>query len=192
MAQSAGGNEGQTLVHDWTCRIHCKKHELGGSYWVVIFLGEVPDDPKQWRTCPSFVGGHYVFVSSGQRGDTLTEGFVHLNNAIASRSGLSSFEPNVVVPYLQDNLEWRIEAVRVLSLFVFDDRRSFPNLTPTPTSLQANRTAVDFSRLPSLEVTVSSTHLTYTPGSSFPEAGEPHYHHHITYGRPGGARHAQA
>jgi len=166
MAQSAVGNEGQSVVHDWTCRICCKKHELGGSYWVLIFLGEVPDDPKQWRTCPSFVGGHYVFVSSVERGDTVSEGFVHLNNAIASRSGLSSYDPDVVVPYLKDNLEWRIEA--------------------------ANRTAVDFSRLPSLEVTVSSTHLTYTPGTSFPDAGEPHYHNHITYGRPGGAHHAQA
>jgi hypothetical protein len=26
----------------------------------------------------------------------------------------------------------------------------------------------------------------------FPVAGDPQYHHHITYGRPGGARHAQA
>ena len=93
---------------------------------MLIFLGEVPDDPEQWQTCPSFVGGHYVFVSSYERGDSLTEGFVHLNNAIASRSGLSSYDPSVVVPYLQNNLEWRIEAVRVLILCSSMDRRSFP------------------------------------------------------------------
>src|SRR5260221_2196092 len=27
------GNEGPTVINDWTCRIHCKKYELGGSYW---------------------------------------------------------------------------------------------------------------------------------------------------------------
>ena len=115
MTHVAAGKEGETVVHDWTCRIRCKKHELGGAYWVLIFLGEVPDDPLQWRTCPSFVGGHYVFVSSAtnEQPDTVSEGFVHLNKAIASRSGLSSYEPNVVAPYLKDNLEWRVQAVRV-------------------------------------------------------------------------------
>jgi len=167
------GKEGQIVIHDWACRIHCKKFELSGSYWVLIFLGQVPDDPSQWRSCPSFVGGHYVFVNSSadqyanyrEQADVVSEGFVHLNKAIASRSGLTSFEPSVVSPYLKDNLHWRVQA--------------------------ANRSAVDLSRLPSLEVTVSSTLLTYTPGAGFPEAGEPHYHHHITHGRQGGARHAQ-
>ena len=118
MSHVAAGKEGETVVHDWTCRIRCKKHELGGAYWVLIFLGEVPDDPLQWRTCPSFVGGHYVFVSGtapNEQPDTVSEGFVHLNKAIASRSGLSSYEPNVVAPYLKDNLEWRVQAVRALS-----------------------------------------------------------------------------
>jgi len=127
MAHAVVGNEGQTVVHDWTCRIHCKKHELGGSYWVLIFLGEVPHDPSQWRTSPSFVGGHYVFVTStgNEQVDTVSEGFVHLNKAIASRSGLSSYEPNVVIPYLKDNLEWRVQSVRVLTLCL--NRRSFPS-----------------------------------------------------------------
>jgi tyrosinase len=93
------GEEGETVVHDWACRIHCKKFELGGSFWVLIFLGQVPDDPSQWRSCPSFVGGHYVFVNSSAdqcancrgQADVVSEGFVHLNKAIASRSGLTSF-----------------------------------------------------------------------------------------------------
>jgi len=164
--------EGQTVINDWTCRIHCKKYELSGSYWVLVFLGEVPEDPSKWRTSPNFVGGHYSFVNSAaghctncrDQVDIVIEGFVHLNKAIASRSGLSSYEPSVVTPYLKDNLHWRV--------------------------LTANGKAVETSKLPSLEVTVSATPLTYEPGTTLPSAGEPYYHHHITHGRTGGAHQA--
>jgi tyrosinase len=162
--------EGSKVLRDWTTRIHFKKYELGGSFAVLIFLGQVPNDPSQWRTAPTFVGSHHAFVNSAasqcdncrEQADLVVEGFVHLNSAIAERSGLSSFDPSVVGPYLKENLHWRIQA--------------------------ADRSAVDISRLPSLEVTVVSTTLTHAPGSVFPIPGDPQYHHHITYGRPGGAR----
>ncbi|KAI0251651.1 photo-regulated tyrosinase [Lactifluus subvellereus] len=168
------GGPNVASVHDWTVRVHFKKYELGQSFAVLIFLGEVPDDASRWRTCPSFVGAHVAFVNSAadqcgncrQQADVVSEGFVHLNSTIARRSGLSSYEPNVVTPYLRDNLHWRIQG--------------------------ADRTAIAVERLPSLEVNVVQTTLTQEPGSVFPIAGEPHYHHHITHGRPGGARHAQA
>jgi len=195
---TAQQTEGQTVINDWACRIHCKKYELSGSYWVLIFLGEVPKDPSKWRTSPTFVGGHYSFVNSaaGQctncrdQADLVIEGFVHLNKAIASRSGLSSYDPSVVTPYLKDNLHWRVLTVRVIPSL----SRSpiFPSLTPFPTSFQASGKAVELSKLPSLEVTVSATPLTYEPGTTFPSAGEPDYHHHITHGRAGGAHQAQA
>jgi len=166
--------EGPNVVHDWTARIHFKKFELGESFAVLLFLGEVPDDASQWRTSPSFVGSHVAFVNSAadqcancrDQADVVSEGFVHLNSTIADRSGLSSYEPNVVIPYLRDNLHWRIQGT--------------------------DRTPVAVERLPSLEVTVVQTPLTQEPGSVFPTIGEPLYHHHITHGRPGGARHAQA
>ena len=115
--------EGPNVVPDWTARIHFKKFELGESFAVLLFLGEVPDDASQWRTCPSFVGSHVAFVNSAadqcgncrEQADVVSEGFVHLNSAIADRSGLSSYEPNVVIPYLRDNLCWRIQGVRSFS-----------------------------------------------------------------------------
>ncbi|KAH9988364.1 common central domain of tyrosinase-domain-containing protein [Russula vinacea] len=112
------GKEPPKVIYDWTSRIHFKKYELGTSFAVLIFLGEVPEDPAQWRTCRSFA-------------DVVAEGFVHLNSAIAARSGLSSYEPHVVTPYLKDNLHWRVQA--------------------------GDRTAVEISRLSSLEVTISAT-----------------------------------
>ncbi|KAI0297677.1 hypothetical protein BC826DRAFT_149310 [Russula brevipes] len=172
------GREGPKVVHDWTVRIHAKKYELGQSFSVLVFLGDVPDDAAQWRTCASFVGAHSAFVHAGGEAgygygggggggrDSVTEGFVHLNNTIAKRSGLPSFEPSAVRPYLRENLNWRVQG--------------------------NDRAAVDFERLPSLEVIVISTPLTYEPGTVFPIPGEQVYHRDITHGRPGGAHHAQA
>lgn len=112
---------GSNVINDWSTRIHVKKYELSGSFSVLIFLGEVPEDPEQWSTSPSFVGAHYAFVNSavGQcdncrnQADLVVEGFVHLTLAIEEHSGLPSYEASVVRPYLKDNLSWRILTVRV-------------------------------------------------------------------------------
>ena len=113
--------EASNVINDWSTRILVKKYEISGSFSVLIFLGEVPDDPEQWCTSPSFVGAHYAFVNSaaGQcdncrsQADLVVEGFVHLTLAIEKYSGLPSYEPSVVRSYLKDNLSWRIQAVRV-------------------------------------------------------------------------------
>jgi tyrosinase len=109
------------VIQDWTVRVHFKTHELGGNYAVLVFLGDVPADVSQWRSCPNVVGtcATYVLTSFARSSErfvdkTVTEDLVHLNKAIAERSGLSSFEPNAVIPYLKANLHWRVEAVRLL------------------------------------------------------------------------------
>jgi hypothetical protein len=81
---------------------------------VLIFIGDVPADAELWRTCPNFVGSHvaYVYTDCSEMPEHITMGSVHLNSAIAKRSGLSSFEPDVVTPYLKANLHWRVQAVR--------------------------------------------------------------------------------
>jgi Tyosinase C-terminal domain len=116
------GSGGPNVIYDWTVRIHFKSHELGQSFSVLIFLGDVPDDPSQWMKAPSYVGSHVAFVSSAaeqygnSQSDTVSEGFVHLNSVLARRSGLPSFEPHVVSPYLRENLHWRIKAVRCCAI----------------------------------------------------------------------------
>ena len=160
---------------------------------MLLFLGDVPADASQWRTSPSFVGAHVAFVNGSadqcancrEQEDLVAEGFVHLNNAIAKVSGLPSFEPDVVTPYLKENLHWRVQAVCSFCVLFF--------FTHSPRFLdQSDRTAVELSKLSSLEVTVAAISLTQQPGAIFPIAGEPQYHHHITHGRLGGARQAQA
>lgn len=105
---------------EWTARIHVKKYEVGGSFSVLLFLGAVPENPADWRTSPNYVGGHHAFVNSvpqrcancrGQA-DLVIEGFVHLNEAIATHSNLNSFDPEVVRPYLTRELHWRVQKAR--------------------------------------------------------------------------------
>ena len=116
-----------TVIYDWAVRIHAKKYELGHGYVVLIFLGDVPEDPSQWRCAPSFVGAHVSFVNTDaeqcdncrEQAELEVEGFVHLNAAIAKRSGLSSYEPSGVAPYLKDNLHWRVQAVCSFQLPLF-------------------------------------------------------------------------
>lgn len=150
-------------MYEWTVRACFKKYELGTSFSVVFFLGNVPDDPDEWLVCSDYVGAVHAFVSGGgnrgHRPDTEIEGFVHLNEAIAKHSHLGSLEPSVVVPYLKQNLHWRVQK-----------RDGEP------------------AELPSLEVTVIGTPLSIPPGSEFPVPGEGRRYPGITYGRPGGSR----
>jgi hypothetical protein len=117
------GGDGPIIYHDYAARIHAKKYELGHGYIVLIFIGEVPEDHTQWRTCHSFVGAHCAFVNTDaeqcancrEQAEHVVEGYVHLNPYLPKRSGLPSYEHSVVTPYLRENLHWRIQSVRSFS-----------------------------------------------------------------------------
>ncbi|KAF7358752.1 Tyrosinase [Mycena sanguinolenta] len=141
---------GEHRVWDWTARIQIKKYEVGGSFMVLLFLGSVPDDPKEWRFSPNFVGAHNVFANSvpdrcancRTHRDAVVEGFVHLTEGITEHSGLHSLEPDVVVPYLKHDLHWRVQ--------------------------KAGGEPVNLTDVPSLEVAVFATPLTFPPEADFP------------------------
>ena len=98
---------------EWTARIEFQKYELGTSFSVLTFLGPVPDNPRELKTSPNYVGGVHAYVANRSQGDlTVQEGFVHLNHGIFKHLGqTTSLEPNVIVPYLTKNLEWRVQKV---------------------------------------------------------------------------------
>ncbi|KAG8988915.1 hypothetical protein FRB94_000326, partial [Tulasnella sp. JGI-2019a] len=116
--QGSTGGSGPTL-YDWVARVQTKKYELGTSFSVIFFIGDFPEDPQQWRTSPAYVGAYKAFVNTaasqcencrGQQ-DVVTEGFVHLDAWLAAHSGLGTFEPSVLEPYLKKNLHWRVQKV---------------------------------------------------------------------------------
>ncbi|KAG8995528.1 hypothetical protein FRB94_008947 [Tulasnella sp. JGI-2019a] len=166
--QAAPSSSGQKL-YDWVARVQTKKYELGCSFSVIFFIGDVPEDSKQWRTCPAYVGAHHAFVNSvasqcencrGQQ-NVVTEGFVHLDAWLAAHSGLGTFEPSVLEPYLQKNLHWRVQ--------------------------KANREVVPTANVQSLVVDVMSNPMKFGHGDMFPHHdGERTHHHTITHGRVGG------
>ena len=116
-------------LFEWTARVEFKKYELGTSFSVLIFLGPVPENPREWRISPNYVGGTHAFVNStagrcsncNNQRDLVTEGFVHLNDAIAEHSGLGSLDPSVVEPYLTHNLHWRVQKVCGLFFLLFEN-----------------------------------------------------------------------
>ena len=171
-------------VWDWTVRIEYKMHEVGTSFYVLIFLGEVPENPEDWHTSPSFAGSAFAFVNKAAKRcanctnnrDIVLEEFVHIDNAIASLSELRSLEPDVVEPYLTKALKWKV--LKVLVYYLFLDACSFY------LSIQSNGEPVE---LKSLEVSVLAVPLSYPPGAKFPVPGEPRLCNGITQGRPGGS-----
>jgi hypothetical protein len=148
---------------EWSARVRCNKYELGGSFSVLFFLVNVPDDPDEWFMSPHFAGSFEAFVASDTRSqsDHNIQGFVNLDDGLLKHSGQDTLEPNVVVPFLTNNLHWRIQKV--------------------------NGTVVE---LPSLEVVVLATPVSLPPGARFPVRGEPQLYPNITHGRPGGSRNA--
>jgi tyrosinase len=177
-------------VWEWTARVEFKKYELGTSFSVLIFLGQVPENPRELRTSPSYLGGHHAFVNSAANScancrnqrDLVIEGFVHLNHGIAKQSGLGSLEPNVIVPYLTENLQWVVQKVPCLSLLYLQ--------ICTYHCLSVNQTNGEVVGLDSLEVAVFATPLSYPPNAIFPVPGQAVRYNQITYGRPGGSRQA--
>lgn len=99
---------------EWNVRIRSREYELGGSYSIKVFLGDVPEVQSDWTGSPNYVGSHsvYTFATSEEEGDGLeVEGFVSLQRALEKRSQLQPYEPKVVVPYLKENLHWRVVTV---------------------------------------------------------------------------------
>ncbi|KAI0770111.1 photo-regulated tyrosinase [Fomes fomentarius] len=157
--------------HEWMARIRVKKYALGTSFSSLIFLGEAPEDPADWHTSPHYVGAHHAFVNGASQhcdncraqADLVIEGFVHLNDAIAAHSGLNTFAPERVKSYLETNLHWYVQKV--------------------------DGTVVPLDQIPSLEVTVVSTELSFGPGAIFASPMAcPVFHPDVTRGRRGGVR----
>ncbi|OJT09435.1 Tyrosinase [Trametes pubescens] len=104
---------------EWSVRIRVKKFEVGRSFAVLVFLGEVPEDPQEWYASATYVGAHHAFVNSAparcancrRQGDSVTEGFVHLNDAIVKHAAPHSLEPEAMKPYLRRDLSWRVRRI---------------------------------------------------------------------------------
>lgn len=110
---------------EWLINVKAEKHALGGSYSVAFFLGPVQEDAiALWPLSPHYVGSFFPF---GQDADTQCgkckedqadhlqiTGQIPLTLALMERY-LAQMLPDItvetVVPYLRENLHWRVETV---------------------------------------------------------------------------------
>ena len=101
-------------ILEWSASVQCKKFDLDIGFLLFVFLGEVPHDPGLWLTDPAFCGTFDVLggdVPNKDQTELVVKGFIHLNHKILERSGKKSLEPDVVVPYLKNNINWGIVKV---------------------------------------------------------------------------------
>jgi len=163
------GSQDEHLMVDWRVRILTPKYKLGGSYSVLVFLGGVPEQVSEWRNSEELVGSVEVFANSAagacencrNHPDLTYEGVVYLNHVLA-RSSLQSFEPQVISPYLKDNLHWRV--------------------------LQKGKVIDIPTQLPDLNVSVVEVPIHFAPGDAMPHrVGDVNHHATITAGKDGGA-----
>jgi hypothetical protein len=117
----------QTMSHkqitqDWKVEISCSQREVGGSFSVFIFLGDIPADPTQWLFDPAFAGTFDIYTYSSdtsdeshshneeEGGNSIVNGSVHLNRAILRRQ--QSLEEDAVLSFLRRKLNWGVQKVR--------------------------------------------------------------------------------
>ncbi|KAI0053791.1 hypothetical protein FA95DRAFT_1674291 [Auriscalpium vulgare] len=136
------------MVRDWFARITFQRSELDMSAEVLLlFLGAVPEDPRS-VLLPILRG-----FTRRRRSRTSTTWI-----STTAFSSSESYEPDVVVPYLQRELSWRVRKM--------------------------DRTVVE---LPSLEVAVFSQLASEETGTyRAVNHDEPQYYPDITRGRKGG------
>ncbi|KAG8935700.1 hypothetical protein FRC00_010514 [Tulasnella sp. 408] len=174
-SQSVYAPPGTMTGYDWTARIRCIPSELRTNFYVYIFLGPIPEPPTDLITHPNYVGSFYTYSNtstsaiakqrsqggSSSHSGSLVEGFVNLSRALVERGGFQTLEPENVVPYLKNNLNW---------------------------CLEKGIERVNLHDLPSLEVMVLEMLLTQGPEDDIPKMGPPKEHPAITRGKEGGAK----
>lgn len=110
---------------DWRVRVSVKKSEVGGSFSVYIFQGDVPAHPDRWDYDPSLMGTFDVFVSKdpatcancAEQRDKPLIGYVHLSKSILKDTEVKkgSLAKRDVLPHLE-KLRWSVKKVSTMKL----------------------------------------------------------------------------
>ena len=106
---------------EWLANLRIENFSVDGSFYIHFFLGEFSPDPTNWTQDSNLVATHSVFSPAvGKTGcekciqdknvNAIVSGGVSLTNALLERR-LKDLEPETVVPYLKDHLEWRVQTV---------------------------------------------------------------------------------
>ncbi|KAK6360997.1 hypothetical protein TWF730_007112 [Orbilia blumenaviensis] len=103
--------ENNKYMH-WEADVKVSMSALKSSFNVLIFLGDVPAETKDWATSKNLVGTHSVItnVNVGAM-DSLVSGTVPLTSSLLNKvvtGDIKDLEVANVVPYLKKNLKCRV------------------------------------------------------------------------------------
>jgi tyrosinase len=103
---------------EWTAGISAKKFAFDGRRYVIrLFLESVPEDPQEWAI--KDIGSFAVLPPPRRMEGTVPD--IVAFNEISLMDGLKAKghdgqDVNATVKYLEDNLLWRVQMVRLTSL----------------------------------------------------------------------------
>ncbi|KAI1320248.1 Di-copper centre-containing protein [Xylariaceae sp. FL0255] len=100
---------------EWVANIIVKKHALGKSYLVYLFLGAVPDESNLWLQSDHLVGSLGVFADNTRMEDLgRVTGTVPLTSALTKMvvdGNVSSLAAEDIEPFLKSQLQMRVAMV---------------------------------------------------------------------------------
>lgn len=112
---------------EYLANIFSQKFALNGSYAIYVFMGDYGETSAEWPTDPNLVGTHAVFaaIAGNVSSDLPITGVVPLTTMLlekVSEGQLSCMDPEDVVPYLTENLAWRVAMVSTSLLLMYTRR----------------------------------------------------------------------
>lgn len=104
---------------EWSARIRAVKGDLKDISSVLIFVGERPDNEKDFLTSPNYLGSFDPFVNAltaqcsncADTQDESVQGFVHMSSGLVERD-VDIHDIGAVEVYLRKNLNWAVRKVR--------------------------------------------------------------------------------
>ena len=108
--------------YEYIANIASSRFGLNGPYNIFIFMNSpTSEDPSTWAFDSRLIGTHGVFAQSGMTmNDLVVTGAVPLTQALTTQiaaGSLDSLDELLVVPFLQQQLNWRIATVSRPALF---------------------------------------------------------------------------
>lgn len=94
---------------EYITHIQLNQGELIGQISVLIFIGDVPANPTEWKTNPNHVGDCSSFGDDSSTKSHTIRGSVPLSDALVEKG--VDLDPTISVPYLRKNMKWVIQLV---------------------------------------------------------------------------------
>ncbi|KAL8862767.1 MAG: hypothetical protein Q9178_000709 [Gyalolechia marmorata] len=149
----------------WLANIRVSKSDSPSPFFVHLYLGAAPADPRAWSFAPNLVASHSVIDTSMLNTadvdiPTTLYGQIPLNHALLA-AGHSDLSPSNVQPLLKSHLNWRLQST--------------------------NDDPLDISKVPSLKIHVVGQEVKPRIfEDEFPEYGDVQIYTEVTDGKAGG------